>query len=128
MIQNNIENLKQQDFYSLLLFALYKLNNVPEYSALSQLSFVLDKDNLLNLCEYFGGATIRIPTTKELESLTYSLLLYQYVKIDGMDYTEACNLIGHDSCELRQAKKGYRTICDILEKYSFKPQNGVQKK
>lgn len=122
MIQNNIENLKQQDFYSLLLFALYKFNDVKEYSSLSQLAYILDKDNLLNLCEYFGGQTITVPTLQELESLIYSLLLYQYVKIDGMEYDEALKLIGHESCELRQVKKRYKALCDVLENYSFKPQ------
>lgn len=26
-----------------------------EYSSLSELAYILDKDNLLNLCEFFGG-------------------------------------------------------------------------
>jgi hypothetical protein len=49
---------------------------VPDYMVLSELVYVLDKDNLLKLCEYFGGSTIKIPTIKELESIVYSLLLY----------------------------------------------------
>ena len=77
------------------------MTNVPEYSSLSELAYVLDKDNLLNLCEFFGGQTITIPTVDEVESLVYSLLLYQYVKIDKMDYNDALKLIGHESCELR---------------------------
>lgn len=55
MIRNNIENLKQTDFYSLLLFSLFKMTDIPEYSSISQLAYVLDRENLLNLCEYFGG-------------------------------------------------------------------------
>ena len=128
MIRNNIENLKQTDFYSLLLFSLFKMTEVPEYSSLSQLAYVLDKDNLLNLCEYFGGQTITIPTTKELESLVYSLLLYQYVKIDKMDYEEAIELIGHESCELRQVKKRYHALCKVMDKYTFIPQESVKHK
>lgn len=128
MIRNNIENLKQTDFYSLLLFSLFKMTEVPEYSSLSQLAYVLDKDNLLNLCEYFGGQTITIPTTKELESLVYSLLLYQYVKIDKMDYEEAVELIGHESCELRQVKKRYHALCKVMDKYTFIPQESVKYK
>ena len=122
MIRSNIENLKQTDFYSILLFSLFKMTNNPEYSSLSQLCYVLDKENLLNLCEYFGGQTIYIPTTKELESLIYSMLLYQYVKIDGMEYEKALELIGHESCELRQVKKQYQTLCKIMDRYTFKPQ------
>ena len=115
------------DFYSILLFALYKMNDVPEYSSLSQLAYVLDQDNFLNLCEYFGGQTITIPTIQEMESLIYSLLLYQYIKIDGMDYEEALELIGHRSCELRQVKKKYNSLCKVLEKYSFVSQEPLKR-
>ena len=122
MIKSKIENLKQTDFYSILLFSLFKMTKHPEYSSLSQLCYVLDKDNLLNLCEYFGGQTLYIPTTRELESLIYSMLLYQYVKIDNIEYDKALELIGHKSCELRQVKKQYQAICEVMDKYTFKPQ------
>lgn len=126
MLKSNIDNFKQQDFYSLLLFSLYKMTNVPEYSSLSEMAYVLDKDNFLNLCEYFGGQTIKIPTIKEVESLVYSLLLYQYVKIDKMDYDEALALIGHESCELRQVKSQYQALCKILDSYEFKVRDSVK--
>ena len=126
MIKSNIENLKQADFYSVLLFALYKMNEVPEYSSLSQLAYVLDQKNLLNFFEFFGGQTIKVPTIQEMESLTYSLLLYQYVKIDGIPYEEALELVGHKSCELRQVKKRYSALCKVLEEYSFTPQEAVK--
>ena len=125
MIKNNIENLKNMDFYSIALFTLFKMTEKPEYSSLSQLAYILDEDNLLNLCEMFGGQTIRIPTTKELESLIYSLLLYQYVKVDNLDYEEALQLIGHESCELRQVKKQYQALCKVMDKYSFVKQEGI---
>ncbi len=124
MIKENLNNLKSQDIYSLILFVMYKLIGVPEYSALSELAYVLDKKNLLNLCEYFGGLTIKIPTIDELESLMYSLLLYQYVKIDKMDYKDALVLIGHESKDLRKVKKDYLKICDILDNYKFIPREG----
>jgi hypothetical protein len=121
MIKSSIENLKQTDFYSILLFALYKMNEIPEYSSLSQMAYVLDQKNLLRFFEYFGGQTLKIPTIQEMESLIYSLLLYQYVKIDNIPYEEALNLLGHKSCELRQVKKKYNSLCQVLENYSFTP-------
>ena len=77
-IKEEVNKLKSQDIYSLMLFALFKLKDVPEYSSLSELVYILDKDSLLKLCEYFGGMTIKIPTIKELESMVYLLLLYQF--------------------------------------------------
>ncbi len=55
-IKNNLEKLKERDVMSLLMFCLYKLVDIPEYSSLSELCYVLDKNNLYNLCEFFGGA------------------------------------------------------------------------
>lgn len=118
-VKEELANLKKADIYSLILFALFRLRDIPEYSTLSQMSFVLDQDNLLKLCEYFGGLTIKIPTIKELESIVYSLVLYQYVNIDNMQYEDAIKLIGSESSELRQIKSDYRKLCSLLEKYNF---------
>ena len=123
-ISNGLSNLKERDLYSLSLFSLYKLMGIPEYSSLSELVYVLDKENLLNLCEYFGGQTIKIPTTTELESLVYSLLLYQYVKVEGMNYDKAITLIGHESKDLRAVKANYRQLVEVLENYKFTPREG----
>lgn len=124
-INTNLLNLKELDVYSLSLFSLYKLIGVPEYSSLSEMAYVLDKENLLNLCEYFGGQTIKIPTIAELESLVYSLLLYQYVKIEKMDYDEAIALIGHKSSDLRAVKANYRKLCEVLKNYTFNTRESV---
>lgn len=58
---------------------------------------------------------------KELEDLVYSLLLYQYVKVDRMEYDAAVALIGHKSSDLRQVKKNYSELCNVMENYSFLP-------
>jgi hypothetical protein len=125
MIKQELENLKQMDLYSLILFSLYKMIDIPEYSSTAELAYVLDKENLLNLCEYFGGQTIKIPTLQEIESLTYSLLLFQYVNIEGMNYEEAISLIGHESKDLREIKSNYEKLMKVLSKYEFKPRERV---
>ena len=119
LIKNKLSNLKEADLYSVILFALAKIRDIPEYSSLSELCYVLDKENLLKLCEYFGGSTIKIPTIYELESLVYALLLYQHVNIDGKDYEEAVKVIGLDSKEMREVKANYSKLSDILSTYSF---------
>lgn len=120
-IKENLLTLKDMDIWSLILFALYKLKDIPEYSTISEMAYVLDKDNLLKLCEYFGGLTIKIPTIDELELLVHSLVLYQYVNIDGMDYEKAIEIVGNDSADLRAIKSGYIKICEILSKYKISP-------
>lgn len=119
MRKEDITNLSEVDTYSLILFALYKLKDIPEYSAISELAYVLDKDNLLKLCEYFGGLTIRIPTIEDLEMIIYTLVLYQYIDIEGMSYDKAITLIGKKVLNSTQIKKSYNKLKQILDKYEF---------
>lgn len=117
--KNQIAKLRDVDVYSVILFALYKIKDIPEYSTLSELAYILDKNSMLKLCEYFGGMTLKIPTIDELETLIYSLLLYQMVDVDGKTYDEAISVIGAKSIDLRAIKSGYEDLKKVLEKYSF---------
>lgn len=119
MSKKNINTLKDTDIYSLSMFVLYKLTDIPEYSIMGELPYILDKKNLMDLCNYFGGRVIRIPTISELHSIMYLLLLYQYTKIEGKTYDEAIKLIGYKSSELRSVKAAYNKICKILDQYNF---------
>lgn len=118
-VKEDLAKLNEVDTYSLILFVLYKLKSVPEYCSISELAYVLDKTNLLRLLEYFGGLTIRIPTVEELEEIVQSLLLYQYVDIDGRSFDEALKLIGKKSNDVRIIKRNYSRIKEVLEQYSF---------
>lgn len=124
-VRDNLNSLKERDIYSLGLFCLYKLIGTAEYSSLSELVYVLDKKNLLNLCEYFGGQTITIPTVDELENLIYALLLYQYVKIEHKEYDEAIQLIQYRGRNLRAIKNNYKKLTEVLENYSFQTRPGI---
>ena len=116
-IKEELNNLKTTDLFSLLLFVLYKIRDIEEYSTISELAYILDKESLLQLCEYFGGLTIRVPTIDELESIINSLLVYQYVNIDNYSYEDAIKKIGFTSSQLRQVKKDYNKIVEILNNY-----------
>lgn len=118
-IKDEVTKLKELDVYSLVLFALFKIKDIPEYSSLAEMVYILDKNSLLKLCEYFGGLTITIPTIDELESLVYSLVLFQLVDIDQVDYEEALSIIGHKSKDLRKVKSDYNSLKEILSKYEF---------
>lgn len=118
-MKKSLDSLKDTDVYSLSMFVLFKLTDIPEYSINGELPYILDKKNLLNFCTYFGGRTIKVPTIDELYSVMYLVLLYQYTKIDGIDYDEAVSRIGYKSSELRGVKVAYNKICSILDKYDF---------
>ena len=47
---SDIDKLKDNDILSIAVFALYKMRELPEYSTLCELSYVVDKDSLLSLC------------------------------------------------------------------------------
>lgn len=118
-ISRELNNLTEADIYSLMLFALYKANELPEYSSLSQLSYILDKDNLLKLCEYFGGTTIRIPTISELELLLNSLLVYQLVDIENNPLETVLEDFRVKIGTNKEIKQNYYIIKELLSKYNF---------
>lgn len=118
-IKEKLLTFKDVDIWSLILFTLYKIKDLPEFSTISELAYILDKDSMLKLCEYFGGLTIKIPTIDELEDLVYALVLYQHVNIDNMKYEDAIKLIGEKSFNLRNVKSNYLKVCEILDKYEF---------
>ena len=103
-VTNELSKLNDRDLYSLILFALFRLRNIPEYATLSELVYILDEKSMIKLCEYFGGLTIQIPTIDELESIVYSLLLYQDVNINGESYATAVERINKDTSALRKIK------------------------
>lgn len=119
MNKKDLEQLKEKDIYSLLLFALYKLKEIPEYSTISELSYILDKDNLLTFLTYYGGMTIRIPTLREFKLVLSALLLYEYVHLEGIDFEKAFVKLRKEDWQLKEIRKIYEPLCKILDKYEF---------
>lgn len=121
MIREDIEKLKVDDMYSLILFTLYKMQDEPEYSTLSELVYLLNEESLINLLDYFGGLTIKIPTMKEFRLILNALVLYKAVKLEGQDINKAIKDLNlKEEYQLRDIKKTYITVCDILSKYNFR--------
>ena len=118
-LKSEIDTLKNQDIYSLMLFILFKLRDLPEYSTLSELIYILNKDEFLKLCEYFGGLTIKIPTIEELENLVNVLLLYKYINIDNIEQEKAEKLLNCNKRELNYIKENYSRVVNILNNYSL---------
>jgi hypothetical protein len=120
MKKEDLNLLKVNDIYSLMLFAIYKMKDIPEYATLSELSYVLKKDSLLNFFEYFGGTTIKVPTMGEFKVVIKALMLYQYVKIENIEFNKAVKMIDLEENKLKDVKQCFCVIGDILDKYDFK--------
>ena len=118
-IKEELQKLHEPDIWSLLLFVLFKIKDVPEYSGISELAYILDRKNLLKLCEYFGGTTITIPTIEELETLVYGLLLYQYINIESISEEDAIVMISRDGLNVKNVRTAYSKIKDTLQNYEL---------
>lgn len=118
-IKTEISSLKEQDIYSLMLFALYKAKDIPEYSALSELAYILDKDSLLKLCEFYGGLTITIPTISQLEQVIYALFMFQEVDLDGKEFDKVYEAFRQKEIDANHIKDVYYLIKELLRDYKF---------
>lgn len=124
-IKEELTKLTKIDIWSLMLFVLYNFQKIPEYSGISELAYILDQKNLLKLCEYFGGQTIRIPTIDELRTMLYALLLYQYVNIEKIPEEDAIDLLRVEGSTVKLIKESYVQVKDILSKYQFSNREAV---
>ena len=118
-IKERLDDLSVTDVYSMILFALYKLKDVPEYSTLSELIYLIDKENLLKLLECYGGLTIRIPSIEELNVVLDALLVYEMVQLEHKDINEVFKDI-NSSVSAKELRETYSKLCDILKDYNFK--------
>ena len=48
-IKEELAKLKDIDVYSLMLFAMFKLGDIPQYACLSEVMYILDKGSLVKL-------------------------------------------------------------------------------
>jgi hypothetical protein len=119
-IKSKLDSLHLSDIYSLILFVMYKIQDIPEYAMLSELCYLLDGANLTRLLTYFAGKTITIPTEDEFANMSKALLLYQYVNIEGKSLTEAySNLKDTTPKQKEQITDIYLKLIPIMNKYNI---------
>ena len=117
--KEKLQSMQMTDVYSLLLFALFKIKDVPEYSTLSEMAYILDGESLFKFMEYFGGKTIKVPTLSEFKVVVESLLLYQYVNIEGIAFNQALKLLDTSEASLKDIKVCYSKMVDVLNGYNI---------
>jgi hypothetical protein len=119
-IKQNLNTLHLSDIYSLMLFVMYKVQEIPDYAVLSELCYLLDGANLTRLLTYFAGRTVTFPTEKEMAIVTNALLMYQYINIDGNSLTEAQGkLNGLTAKQKDETLELYLKIIPIMKSYNI---------
>ena len=118
-IKSNLDTLHLSDIYSLMLFVMYKLQDVADYAALSELCYLLDGANLTRLLTYFSGRTLQVPTQEEFSNMSKALLLYQYINIDGHTLVEAQKRLENVTTKQRdEITELYVKILPIIRQYN----------
>jgi len=119
-LKPSLDGLHLSDIYSLMLFILYKIEDIPEYATLSEICYLLDGNNITRLLTYFAGKTIKIPTEEEFVTLVNALLLYQKVNIDGETFADARNKLSNVTAKQRDAITDlYIKILPIINNYNI---------
>ena len=119
-IKKTLNSLHLSDIYSLMLFILFKVQDIPEYAVTSELCYLLDGANMTRLLTYFAGRTVTFPTESEMAVVTNALLMYQYINIDGETFTAAQNkLEGLTKKEKDKVTDLYVQLLPIMKQYNI---------
>lgn len=119
-IKKNLNSLHLSDIYSLMLFVLFKVQEIPEYAVASELCYLLDGANMTRLLTYFAGRTITFPTESEMAIVTNALLMYQYINIDGDTFTAAQNKLEKlTKKEKDKVTELYVQLLPIMKQYNI---------
>ena len=119
-IKKNLNSLHLSDIYSLMLFILFKVQDIPEYAVTSELCYLLDGANMTRLLTYFAGKTVTFPTEAEMATVTNALLMYQYINIDGDTFTAAQNKLEKlTKKEQDRVTELYVQLLPIMKQYNI---------
>lgn len=119
-IKKNLNSLHLSDIYSLMLFVLFKVQEVPEYAVTSELCYLLDGANMTRLLTYFAGRTVTFPTEAEMSIMTNALLMYQYINVDGDTFTAAQNKLDKlTNKEKDKVTELYVQLLPIMKQYNI---------
>ena len=119
-IKNSLNNLHLSDIYSLILFILYKVQDIPEYAVVSELCYLLDGANLTRLLTYFAGRTVTFPTEEEFSNVSNALLLYQYINIEGKSLVEAQSKLENTTPKQKEKiTELYLKILPVMSQYNI---------
>lgn len=120
---NLLSKFMEPDVYAILCGYLFEFKEIPEYSILSELTYLLDSKSFINLIKYFEGQTVRIPTREEFQSAIKVLLLLQYFEIERKPWKESLQLAGFQTSEGRSAQKKLDKLKATIKNYNYTNRN-----
>lgn len=115
-----LEELNKQDIYSLILFVLYKLKDVSEYSVLSELVYILDNDSFARFMSYFEGQTLKVPKIQDLKNVVNALLFYERKINSTLTDEEIMNELDIPKSERESIPSTLKLVSEIVKEYNFK--------
>lgn len=118
-LKASLNNLNKEDTLSMMLFTLYKLKDDPDYSILSELCYILDKDNLTKFLSYFGGMTIKIPPLRDFRLVIQAMVLYQHVYLENGTLEEGLQAMSDSEFKIDEILEVYQKFITIAEDYEF---------
>lgn len=88
MNTHNLDLTESSDFHYLLVL-MTALYSEPEFACLPELFSIIGHEELLLLCKYAGGTTIKIPTLEELQNSIEALRWFYQVYITKHKYKKS---------------------------------------
>lgn len=116
-ITKDLNLLKEEDLITIILYCLYKFTKNPDYAAISELAYTVDKDSLYKLCATFGGCTIRIPTLNEYREIVKVMFIFDLMNSDGLSFNEACEKADVSDNEISTISEIYSIMSEVLDSY-----------
>lgn len=117
-LYSNLRDLNKPDVYSILLFALFNLKEDPSYTALCELFYILNRDDLINFLSLYGGTTLKVPTVRDLKLALNGLEIYRRVNLEE----ESLNPVLKDyvgEFTNQELLEMYKAIAGAVDKYDF---------
>lgn len=120
-IRYNLDNMQLNDVYSLMLFLMYKMQDLPDRAVLSKLCYLLDGRGIQRLLAYFAGQTVTFPTEAELQEMTSAMLLYKFINVDHMSFVDAYEALPEEltAKQKERVKETYLSIIPLIDNYDF---------
>lgn len=119
-INRDLEFLRKDDTYFMVLTLLYAISDDPKYSTINELAYVLDHNSFIRFIKYYEGQTIAVPSYNEIKDALRMLLLFKFCKIDGMPWKDALIAAGYSREDSMSARHKLTKFINHVDEYNYR--------